>query len=419
MRILWYNITKIVGNLFFKIGNIAHLDSWMWFFRNVCENGGFCMAELRVFISSTCYDLSLLRSQLRLFIRGLGYDPVMSDYEDIVYDPRTHTHTSCVDEVASCDILILIIGSRLGSEADINALNTIDFEAIKNESDCVTSLKEKGHLSVTQLEVLKAIESSIPVYTFIDKRVLHDHELYEKNKNSEIIDQIIFPSIEKQEAAKYIFNFINFVRLRTKNNNIFTFEKGQDIEEILRKQWSGYFKRLLQEQRITDNSHKKLDILSDQFEDLKTAILSSIENHDQRKTASGIVKYRRLTDFLFSLDFSTQELCSSFDSFSQLLAKRKIIQVLSASDIPELSGRYFISRSFLLKSDGTFFYTRISKDAIDEFGLDWESFKSIDPKSKEIILEALQEMYKPSELINYRNEQFNEFVQRRYQTRSY
>lgn len=419
MRILWYNITKIVGNLFFKIGNIAHLDSWMWFFRNVCENGGFCMAELRVFISSTCYDLSLLRSQLRLFIRGLGYDPVMSDYEDIVYDPRTHTHTSCVDEVASCDILILIIGSRLGSEADINALNTIDFEAIKNESDCDTSLKEKGHLSVTQLEVLKAIESSIPVYTFIDKRVLHDHELYEKNKNSEIVDQIIFPSIEKQEAAKYIFNFINFVRLRTKNNNIFTFEKGQDIEEILRKQWSGYFKRLLQEQRITDNSRKKLDILSDQFEDLKTAILSSIENHDQRKTASGIVKYRRLTDFLFSLDFSTQELCSSFDSFSQLLAKRKIIQVLSASDIPELSGRYFISRSFLLKSDGTFFYTRISKDAIDEFGLDWESFKSIDPKSKEIMLEALQEMYKPSELISYRNEQFNEFVQRRYQTRSY
>ncbi|HBE5548536.1 TPA: DUF4062 domain-containing protein, partial [Escherichia coli] len=36
------------------------------------------MAGLRVFVSSTCYDLSLLRSQLRIFIQNLGYEPMMS-----------------------------------------------------------------------------------------------------------------------------------------------------------------------------------------------------------------------------------------------------------------------------------------------------------------------------------------------------
>jgi len=91
----------------------------------------------------------------------------------------------------------------------------------------------KQGLSITHLEVLKAIEHNIPVYTFIDKRIWHDHELYEKNKTKEIINQITFPSIEKQETAKYIFNFINFIRLRAKGNNIFPFEKGQDIEETL------------------------------------------------------------------------------------------------------------------------------------------------------------------------------------------
>lgn len=42
-------------------------------------------------------------------------------------------------------------------------------------------------------------------------------------------------------------------------------------------------------------------VLTDQFEDLKTAILSSIVNVDQREVARGIVKYRRLFTFVFSL----------------------------------------------------------------------------------------------------------------------
>ena len=156
------------------------------------------MAELRVFVSSTCYDLSLLRSQLRTFIKNMGYEPIMSDYEDVLYDPRIHTHTSCVDEVKNCDILILIIGSRFGGKASTESLNKINFEVLKNESNSVDALKEKECLSVTQLEVLKAIENSMPVYTFIDKQVWHDHALYEKNKNSDIIEKIVFPSIEKK-----------------------------------------------------------------------------------------------------------------------------------------------------------------------------------------------------------------------------
>lgn len=142
------------------------------------------MAELRVFVSSTCYDLSLLRSQLRTFIKSMGYEPIMSDYEDILYDPRIHTHTSCVDEVKNCDVLLLIIGSRFGGEASAEALSKINFEMLKNENNNVELLKENGCLSVTQLEVLKAIESSMPVYTFIDKQVWHDHLLYEKTKEA-------------------------------------------------------------------------------------------------------------------------------------------------------------------------------------------------------------------------------------------
>lgn len=368
------------------------------------------MAEMRVFISSTCYDLSLLRSQLRLFVKGLGYEPIMSDYEDVLYDPRIHTHTSCVDEVQNCDMLILIIGSRFGGKATAEALNEIDFDALKNESANVDTLKEKEKISVTQLEVLKAIENSMPVYTFIDKRVWHDHALYEKNKETDIIDKIIFPSIEKQETAKYIFNFINFVRLRTKGNNIFTFEKWQDIEETLKKQWSGYFQRLLQEQRFTNNEHKKIDALSEQFEDLKTAILSSIANGDQRKIARGIVQYRRLTDFLFGLKFLPRELCVMNGTFDELLRRKAIIDVIDAREFGRFQNRPIPPRAFLLKQDGTFYEVRNSVDSINDFKDDWESFKKIEAEQKEIILDALQEMYRPSMLVRNCNEDFKKYI---------
>ena len=372
------------------------------------------MAEMRVFISSTCYDLSLLRSQLRLFIKNMGYEPIMSDYEDVLYDPRIHTHTSCVDEVRNCDVLVLIIGSRYGGKATSESLNRINFEILQNESISVDSLKGKEHLSVTQLEVLKAIESSMPVYTFIDKRVWHDHALYEKNKSSGIIEQIIFPSIEKQETAKYILNFINFIRLRTKGNNVFPFEKGQDIEEILKKQWSGYFQRLLQEQRFIDNEHKRIDILGEQFEDLKTAILSSIENVDQRETARGIVRYRRLSDFLFGLKIPVQDLCHTDEPLNVLLRRHGIVDVVESRAIGVMRERGIPYRSylFLVNSDGTFFEARFSIEALGQFESEWESFKSLREKVKEIILETLSEMYRVTPFIRYRDENFEDYVHR-------
>ena len=87
----------------------------------------------------------------------MGHIPVMSDYADVLYDPRTHT--SCVSEVANCDMLIVIIGSRFGGisvpEA-IDAVNTNDFE------DTISNTSE-NKISITQLEVLKAIECNIPI----------------------------------------------------------------------------------------------------------------------------------------------------------------------------------------------------------------------------------------------------------------
>lgn len=68
---------------------------------------------------------------------------MMSDFNDILYGPRIHTHTSCVDEVSNCDILILIIGSRFGGQTVPEAVDKINFDEVEKNEINVEVLKNK------------------------------------------------------------------------------------------------------------------------------------------------------------------------------------------------------------------------------------------------------------------------------------
>ena len=115
------------------------------------------MSVLKVFISSTCYDLDNVRDGLRDFIYNIGYEPVMSDYGDVLYDPRIHTHTSCIEEVKNCDMLVLLIGGRFGGKAISEAVSVVDFEKVKEKIKAGIVIDDE-RLSITHLEVLKAME---------------------------------------------------------------------------------------------------------------------------------------------------------------------------------------------------------------------------------------------------------------------
>lgn len=375
------------------------------------------MAGLRVFVSSTCYDLSVIRSQLRIFIQNLGHEPLMSDYSDLLYDPRLHTHTSCVDEVANADVVVLIVGSRFGGKTVPEALAKLDFEVLKSKSKSTESLVKKDNLSVTQLEILKAVESGIPVFTFVDSAVWHDHSLYEKNKDKSIINEISFPSIEKPETASFIFEFINFLRHRARGNSVFTFSKLQDIEDILRRQWSSLFQKLIQEQRTKAFEAKRLDNLTEQFEDLKTAILTSIGTTNERDIARGVVRYRRLLDFVKSLGIKDHNfLIKGKHSWDELLHYVEIDKIIDASDLPDEfiyrhrgigSSR---ARMYLIKSDGTFFELRTSPDFFHSLSLEWEAFMELPEDTREIIVDALSEMRPSMGPLRYIREPFEYYL---------
>lgn len=93
------------------------------------------MSKLKVFVSSTCYDLSSVRLGLKRFIEEeLGYEAVLSDQQDILYDPRIHTHTACIEEVKNSDLMILIIGSRFGGKRQKKHWIGLTLKALKKNT---------------------------------------------------------------------------------------------------------------------------------------------------------------------------------------------------------------------------------------------------------------------------------------------
>lgn len=337
----------------------------------------------------------------------------MSDYSDLLYDPRLHTHTSCVDEVATADIVVLIVGARFGGKTVPEALAKLDFDFLKKESKSTESLIKKESLSVTQLEILKAVESGIPVFTFVDSSVWHGHALYEKNKDKPIINDISFPSIERSETASFIFEFIDFLRYRARGNSVYTFSKLQDIEDTLRRQWSSLFQKLIQEQRGKAFEAKRLDNLTEQFEDLKTAILTSIGTTNERDVARGVVRFRRLIDFVRALGLKDHNfLIRGYHPWDELLLYAGIEKILDATELPEefiFHKRNFgpRPRMFLIKNDGTFFEPRTSPDIFHSLSLEWEAFMALPEDTREIIVDALSEMRPGMGPLRYIREPFD------------
>ena len=157
-----------------------------------------------IFVSSTCYDLKQIRQDIREFIEDdLGYEAILSEYDSFPIDPDKDTINNCLRVVEQrADIMVLIVGSRYGY---------------------ITDYKEK---SITNLEYLRAKSKGIPIFVFIDQKVINILPIWKKNKEMDFSDLV---------DSKKIFEFVDI--LGNKDSNwIHEFNTGQDIIKCLRKQ---------------------------------------------------------------------------------------------------------------------------------------------------------------------------------------
>lgn len=371
------------------------------------------MARPKVFISSTCYDLATVRSEVRPFVEALGYEPVMSDYSDILFDPREHTHDSCVKEIGAADLVVLIVGSRFGGKSVPTAQALINFDKISSESSREKIKDFKENLSITQIEILKAIQDNIPVYTFVQSDVHRDHLIYEKNKHDEqIISRITFPSLQKNDTASYIFEFINFIGHRTSNNSVFSFSTIDDIRSQLKSQWAHLFQRLLQENVSRDRQVRQYRAFGEQIEDLKAVILATVGTPQLRDTAKGVLRFRNMIDFLSSLKFSDKRDTILSDlSWEEILEKAGIKETTYVADREfDRTGRPCL---YLIKADRSFYRVRGTPRTLDRFQDDWAEFKHLDDQARAAVFEAVAEAHEsrpPMFLVRHFEENWDAWI---------
>ncbi len=180
------------------------------------------MAAPRVFISSTFYDLKQVRNNIGDFIKSLGYEPVMHERAGVAYSQTTPLENDCYHELASCDIVVCIIGNHFGSKS------------LEND------------LSITMNEIQNAMKNKKKVYIFIANDVFTEHRTYLLNRDSGTFKSAYTDDIR-------IHEFIAELNKTVKNHMIVSFETTDQIIDTLKAQFAGLLQNLLQrEASMTD-----------------------------------------------------------------------------------------------------------------------------------------------------------------------
>ncbi|MBC3796032.1 DUF4062 domain-containing protein [Acetobacterium tundrae] len=275
-----------------------------------------------VFVSSTCYDLKQIRTNIMTFIENkLGYEALLSEYDSFPIDPNLGTVENCLHVVQErADIFVLIVGGRYG-----------------NVTDCGKS--------VTNLEYLKAKSKGIPIYAFIEKSILSIFPLWKDNKllnfDSVVDSSKLFEFIEKLNAEDNIW--------------LISFENSKDIELSLQRQLGFLLNDCLKvrNQILKTNTTKYLNTIS--AEALKIIIDKSIGWEYKlfgQQLLDGLEKLTKLRrDLKYGISFSNftkfDEIVEIFDwvelKNNEVLKKVSYLNAIVYDAMPEAFGEPGVS----------------------------------------------------------------------------
>lgn len=203
------------------------------------------MARMRVFVSSTFYDLKHIRASLENFIESFGFEAVLFERGDIPFQPDHALDQSCYQEAEGADIFVLIIGGRYGSRA--------------SEQSPDKTGNQESYKSITRKEFETAQEKDIPSYILVESNVMAEYHTYRRNRENKNINYAHVDNIE-------VFIFLESILDKKRNNPVSTFDRSTQIESWLREQWSGLFRELLKSR----SEQKQLATLGTQLSEMKS-----------------------------------------------------------------------------------------------------------------------------------------------------
>ena len=297
----------------------------------------------KVFISSTIYDFKDLRSSLKYWIDQMGYEAVLSEYNDFNTTVDKTTYDNCLNEIKNCDYFILLIGSRAGGFYDRDKKITITMQ----EYNVAYELSQQGLIKIVPF-IRRSVWDVREDRKSLDILIREEKQLELDNPKKELI---INHSSKIVTQSRVIFDFINMVTKANemkkalaensslpKNNWIFLFENFEDIIATLKTQM-----------KLNQTLSEKV-LLFNLKSELENNIASLYERKEQGLTLIPDI----ICDIYINLDNLATEKSRliSFDDFSTMF------------DFCLISGRCQPQTHFILQavSNGTFINYEIKEN---------------------------------------------------------
>jgi len=169
---------------------------------------------MRVFVSSTVYDLLDIRAELDQLLRELGISPVMSDEKlsdfNICFD--ANSIEACLLNIESCDAVIVVLDQRYGPTLGKHGFDDV---------------------SATHLEYRHAKLHSKAIYFYVRDRLEADYNIHQKNKGASDL-QLSWISAKDRGLLEFLKEH-RALRERSSENNWFAlFTNVVDLKASIR-----------------------------------------------------------------------------------------------------------------------------------------------------------------------------------------
>lgn len=197
----------------------------------------------RIFISSTIYDFKDLRSALKYWLQQLGYEVLLSEFNDFTKPLDENSYNACLRTVAISDYYILFIGSRVGgfyNRADKISVTRMEYRT------AYKLMKSKALKLVVFVrdELLKVKGDRKALEAYLEKDLAIRKEISPSN-----VQKIINHPSDIVNDAEAIFGFIDEVARAGEmkeatqgkgpfpnGNWIHTYSTFQDVIEVLSRE---------------------------------------------------------------------------------------------------------------------------------------------------------------------------------------
>jgi len=197
----------------------------------------------KVFISSTIYDFKDLRSSLRFYLSSLGFEPVLSEFNDFRAPVDENSYDACASAISSCQYFILLIGTRIGGFYDSEENISITRQEYRQAYE---------HLKKGNLKILAFVRASIwdakEDRQSLKKLLVKEYQS-EKELSDADVKKIVEHSSRFVNDAEITFSFIDEVarkdemkaavisgETRPPGNWIYSFTDFSDIIDALQIQ---------------------------------------------------------------------------------------------------------------------------------------------------------------------------------------